>query len=100
MVLKSFSIGDTLSLQDHVKKYRKLVVVLHDMFTEFGSIFASFHTTTRVHSIRGATCLPRKDGGIPLSVLPKDTTSKLAGLFSTLSLLCWMPSKEAVNTIF
>ena len=28
------------------------------------------------------TCLPHKDGGIPLSVLPKDTTSKLAGLFS------------------
>ena len=33
-----------------------------------------------------ATCLPHKDGGIPLSALPKDTTSKLAGLFYTLSL--------------
>ena len=33
-----------------------------------------------------ATCLPHKGGGIPLSALPKDTTSKLAGLFSTLSL--------------
>ena len=32
-----------------------------------------------------ATCLPHKDGGVPLSVLSKDTTSKLAGLFSTLS---------------
>ena len=32
------------------------------------------------------TFLPHKDGGIPLSVLPKDTTSKLAGLFSILSL--------------
>ena len=31
-----------------------------------------------------ATCLPYEDGGIPLSALPKDTTSKLAGLFSTL----------------
>ena len=31
------------------------------------------------------TCLPRKDGGIPLSALPKDTTRKLTGLFSTLS---------------
>ena len=33
-----------------------------------------------------ATCRPHKDGGVPLSALPKDTTSKLAGLFSTLSL--------------
>ena len=32
-----------------------------------------------------ATCMPHKGGGIPLSALPKDT-SKLAGLFSTLSL--------------
>ena len=31
-----------------------------------------------------ATCLPHKDGGVPLSALPKGT-SKLAGLFSTLS---------------
>ena len=29
---------------------------------------------------------PPEDGGIPLSALSKDTTSKLAGLFSTLSL--------------
>ena len=34
-----------------------------------------------------ATCLPHKGGGILLSALPKDTTSKLAGLFSPLSLL-------------
>ena len=34
-----------------------------------------------------AICLPHKGGGIPLSALPKDTTSKLAGLFSTLFLL-------------
>ena len=33
-----------------------------------------------------ATCLPHKGRGVPLSALPKDTTSKLAGLFSTLSL--------------
>ena len=32
-----------------------------------------------------AICLPHKGRGIPLSALPKDTTSKLAGLFSTLS---------------
>ena len=30
-----------------------------------------------------ATCLSHKGGGVPLSALPKDTTSKLAGLFST-----------------
>ena len=40
-------------------------------------------------SLLGPTiCLPHKDGGIQLSALPKDTTSKLAGLFSTLSLFC------------
>ncbi len=26
-------------------------------------------------------CLPFKGGGVPLSVFPKDTTSKLAGIF-------------------
>ena len=31
------------------------------------------------------TCLPHKGGGVPLSALPKDTTSKLASLFSTQS---------------
>ena len=31
------------------------------------------------------TFLPHKDGGIPLNVLPTNTTSKLAGLFSTLT---------------
>ena len=33
-----------------------------------------------------ATCLPHKGGGVPFNALPKGTTSKLAGLFSTLSL--------------
>ena len=32
------------------------------------------------------TCQPHKGGGIPLSAFPMDTTSKLAGLFSTVSL--------------
>ena len=44
-----------------------------------------FHNCNPVKR-RYATCLPHKDEGIPLTVLPKDTTSKLAGLFSTLSL--------------
>ena len=34
-----------------------------------------------------AICQPHQDGGIPLSAFPKGT-SKLAGLFSTLSLQC------------
>ena len=33
-----------------------------------------------------ATCLPYQSRGIPLSAFPNGTTSKLAGLFSTLSL--------------
>ena len=53
-----------------------------------------------VDCLAPATCLPHKDGGIPLSALPKDTTRKLAGLFSTISLMCRAPSREAVNTIF
>ena len=47
-----------------------------------------------------ATCLPHKGGGIPLSALPKDTTSELAGLFSTTSHKCRAPSREAADTIF
>ena len=45
-----------------------------------------------------AICLPHQDGGIPLSAFPNGTTSKLARLFSTLSLQCWASSREAVNT--
>ena len=47
-----------------------------------------------------ATCFPHKDGDISLGALPKITTSKLAGLFSTISNKCRAPSREAVNTIF
>ena len=47
-----------------------------------------------------ATCLPHKGGGIPLSALPKDTTSELAGLFSTTSHKYQAPSREAIDTIF
>ena len=46
------------------------------------------------------TCLPHKGGGVPLSVLPKDTTSELAGLFSTTSPKCRAPSRKAVGIIF
>ena len=47
-----------------------------------------------------ATCLPHKRGGVTLSALPQDTTSELAGLFSTTSPKCRAPSREAVNNIF
>ena len=47
-----------------------------------------------------STCLPHKGGGVPLSALPKDTTSELAGLFSTTSHKCRTPSREAIDTIF
>ena len=46
------------------------------------------------------TCLTHKDGDIPFGVLAKDTTSNLAGLFSTLSVLCYAPSKESCEYHF
>ena len=51
-------------------------------------VFSCTGATTTVRLLGHTTCLPHKDKGIPLSVLPKNTTSKLAGLFSTLSLFC------------
>ena len=54
-----------------------------------------YFLTERPHSLGGchfrdvwATCLPHKGGGVQLSALPKDTTSELAGLFSTTSHKC------------
>ena len=38
--------------------------------------------------------------GVQLSALPKDTISKLAGLFSTISGKFQAPSREAIDTIF
>ena len=61
----------------------------------------SSHWATTTSRLLGPTiCPPRKNGGVPLNALAKDTTSKLAGLFSTLSLMCWAPSREVVNNIF
>ena len=51
-------------------------------------VFSWAGATTTGRLLVPTTCLPHKDGGIPLSALPKHTTSKLAGLFSTLSLFC------------
>ena len=47
-----------------------------------------------------ALCLPRQDGWISLSAFSNGATSKLAGLFSTLSLSCWTSSREAVGSNF
>ena len=44
--------------------------------------------TTTARLLGPTTCLPHENRGSPLSAFPKDTTSKLTGLFSTLSLLC------------
>ena len=44
--------------------------------------------------------LLHKAGDLPLSALPKNTTTELAGLFSTTSTKCRAPSREAVSTIF
>ena len=44
-------------------------------------------------------CLPHQDEEIPPSAFPNSTTSKLAGLFSTLSLMLSV-KQEAVNTNF
>ena len=53
----------------------------------FAGLSSDWATTTG--RLLGPTiCLPHKDGGIPLSALPKDTTAKLASLFSTLSFMC------------
>ena len=47
----------------------------------FASLQLDWPTTTG-RLLDPGTFLPHEDGGIPLSVLPADTTSKLAGLFS------------------
>ena len=47
----------------------------------FASLQLDWATTTS-RMLGPATCLPHKDGGIRLDVLPNDKTSKLAGLLS------------------
>ena len=50
-------------------------------------IFCQTGATTTGRLLGLTTCLPHKDGGIPLSALLKDTASRFAALFSTLYLL-------------
>ena len=47
-----------------------------------------------------ATHLPHKGGSVLWSALPNNTTSELAGLFSTTSHKCQAPSRVAIGTIF
>jgi len=59
----------------------------------------------RLHALADANhvvaiCLPLKGEGVPLSTLPKLTTSKLAGSFFILSLYLLSAQREAVNAIF
>ena len=49
-------------------------------------VFRQTGATTTGRQLGPATCLAHEDGGTLLSFLPKDTTGKLAGLFSRLSL--------------
>ena len=70
-------VAPPLAMRTATRGYPK--VAFYDMLGE------QLHNCNPVN-YRYATCLPHKDGGVPLSVLPKDTTSKFAGLFSTLSL--------------
>ena len=46
---------------------------------------SSYWAITTGKLLGPTTCLPHENGDMPLSALPKDTTSNLAGLFSTLS---------------
>ena len=45
------------------------------------------------------SALPKDVKCVPLSALPKDTTSELAGLFSTTSPKCRTPRREAADAI-
>ena len=44
----------------------------------FACLLSDWSTTTG-RLLGSTTCLPHKDGGMPLSAFPMDTTSKLAG---------------------
>ena len=76
----SFELFVASFTQEDVHVYRPHCVSAHALFAILQLDWAI--TTGRL--LGPITCLPQKDGSIPLSVLPKDTTSKLAGLFFTL----------------
>ena len=47
-----------------------------------------------------ATCQPHKGGGVPLSALPKDTTSELAGLSKVLVIIATSNTSNNNNVDF
>ena len=53
-----------------------------------------------ISEVSGPPLFHRCLGGVPLSALPKDTTSELVGLFSTTYLKRRSSSREAMDTIF
>ena len=75
----SFELFVLSILQEDVCMYAHCVSA-HALFASLQLDWGS--TTGRL--LGPTTCVPQKDGGIPLSVLPKD--KRQASLFSTLSL--------------
>ena len=63
---------------------------------EFIEIWPPWH----INCFSPPNYLRHKGGDIQVGGLPMDTTSKLAGFYSTLFFSCWASSRESVNTIF
>ena len=86
----------------NVKSYR-IVHIYHSItrivFLYFGQD-VGIRLGVAISEVSGPPVIPHKGGNVPLSALLKDTTSELAGLFSTTSHKCQAPSREAVITIF
>ena len=70
-------------------------------FSVVGFASRYIHWATTMGRLLGpAICFPHKDGDIPLNVLPIDTTSKLAGLFSTLFLFALSTKQKSYDYHF
>ena len=75
--------------------------ILHSRESDVSLCFGQQVRTCFGVAISGSPVFHMKVGcRVPLSALPKDTTSELAGLFSTTSHKCQAPSREAIDTIF
>ena len=64
---------------------KRTAIGMYPRVVSYVMLGEQLHNCNRV-KYEYVTCLPHKDRGVPLSALPKDTTNKLAGLFSTLSI--------------
>ena len=110
MVRNQIKIGATKSQWFSLKSLSRTgarIVVLYCSYLssihEKANCIAIFWTG-RPHSLGSChlrcvwtTCLTHKGGGVPLSALLKDTTSELAGFFSTTSPKCRASSRKAVD---